>query len=139
MAEGTLKVELCAPERAKQSLEVTEVICPGEEGVFTVLPGHTPLLSLLAPGVVQVFDVSGGEQYFAVSGGFAEVRDNTVIILADAYEPGAQIDLERAVEAQERAERRLKKPEENLDLLRAEMALSRSLARIDAHKGRGHT
>ena len=58
MAEGTIQVKLCTPERPNVRLDVTEITCPGAQGVFTVLPGHTPLLSTLGAGVV-IADTAG--------------------------------------------------------------------------------
>ena len=133
MADGMIEVQLCAPESPTLSLTVPEVVCPGADGVFTVRPGHTLLLTTLVPGVVIVHDSAGKEQSYAVGGGFAEVAEgDRVTILADVFEEGPTIDVPRAKAAQQRAEARLRKPAEDTDLSRAELALARSLARIEA-------
>jgi len=134
---GLIPLQFCAPERESLSLEVTEMIIPGADGVFSVLPGHTPLLSTLAPGVVVVY-AGGREDHYAVSGGFAEVKEDRVVILADTFEHGEKIDIERARAAERRAQERLKKPSDDLDVFRAELALARALARIQAHSRQGY-
>ena len=136
MADALIQLELCAPERAKSAMTATEIVIPGAGGVFTVLPGHTPLLSTLVPGVIQAIDEQGDTHFFAISGGFAEIADNCVTILAEVFEFGKEVDIVRAEAAQERAEKRLKKSADEVAVGRAERALSRALARIDAHKKR---
>jgi F-type H+-transporting ATPase subunit epsilon len=133
-----IRVEICAPERKKTELDAAEVICPGGDGVFTVRQGHTPLLTTLTPGVLLVKDLKGREWFYAVSGGFAEIEPNRVLILADAYEEGTDVDVLRAQQAEERAQNRLRKPEPETDLERAEMALYRAMARLKAKKQVGY-
>ena len=135
----SISIALCAPARETLHLDATEVIIPGAEGVFTVLPAHTALLSTLIPGVVAVYTSNAGEQHFAVSGGFAEVKDDTVLILSDALETGDEIDVARAEAAHERAEGRLRKPGEDTDLVRAEASLHRAAARLSAQAKRPHS
>lgn len=138
MAADCLEVELCAPERARLHLKAREIVLPGEGGVFTVLPGHTSLLSTLLPGVVHVIDEKGEDQFYAVSGGFAEVRDDAVTILADTFESGHEIDVERAKERLNQAEAVLKRPSVDRDIARAELAMARAMARIRATRGEGY-
>lgn len=139
MADDVLTLEVCAPEAALVTLEVSEVMLPGESGVFTVHPGHTPLLSLLTPGVLIATDTAGEHHHFAVHGGFAEVRENQVRVLADTFEAQADIDVARAEAAEQRAEDRLRKPVENMDWNRAEVALARATARLRASEKHGYS
>ena len=134
MAEnpGIIRLEILAPERPKETLEVVKVLIPGADGIFTVLKDHTPVLSTLAPGVLVGYDVNDTEHYFAVNGGCANVNDNTVTVLAEAFEPGQDVDLVRAQSAHARAEKKIAKPTDDLDLARAEFAIARSIARIGA-------
>ena len=134
MSAAGLAIAFTAPEHAPLELTAQEIVVPGAGGVFTVMPGHTALLSTLLPGVVEVTDEKGEQRHIAISGGFAEVRDDTVTILADAFEPGTEVDLKRAQAAHARAEERLAKPDESVDVIRAEAALARALARLQAHK-----
>ena len=128
------ELELCAPEAARLVLKVKEVILPGAAGVLTVRKGHTPLLTTLIPGALIITDAAGEEEFYAVNGGFAEVVDDRVLVLTSGYEQRGMIDLKRAEVARERAEMRLRKREEGIDLARAEAALARSLARMQAEK-----
>lgn len=127
-----IRVEICAPERAKTELQAAEVICPGEDGIFTVRKGHTPLLTTLVPGVLLVQDESGEERFYAVSGGFAEIENDRVLILADTCEDADEIDTARAQAAEQRASDRLRRSDPETDLMRAELALQRAAARMKA-------
>ena len=129
-----IRVEICAPERAKTKFEATEVVCPGEDGIFAVRKGHTPLLTTLVPGVLLIHDASGEEHYFAVGGGFAEIESDRVLVLADSCENGQDVDTVRAQDAEQRATERLRTGDAETDLKRAEMALYRAMARIKAAK-----
>lgn len=128
-----LILEICAPARETVEIEADYVMVPGADGVFTVQQGHTTFLTTLSPGVLEVTTGEGATDFYAVTGGFAEVRDNRVLILADTYEHGENIDLARAEAARERAETQLNRPSEDTDLRLAEHALSRAIARIHAH------
>lgn len=134
-ATGVVAVELAAMGKPAVHLDVSEIAIPGEFGIFTVLPGHTPLLSALGIGVLVARPAKGEPQYFAVHGGFAEVTEDKVLVLAQTAEEAEEIDLARAEDARDRAERRLKAREEDIDSLRAELALHRALARIHAKHG----
>lgn len=101
---------------------------PGTEGRFQVLHSHASLMTGLDVGIVSVSDGNGKTDEFAISGGFAEVHDNYVTVLAEAAERKDKIDLDRAVDAKKRAEERLKA--ENYDKIRAEAALRRAVNRI---------
>jgi F-type H+-transporting ATPase subunit epsilon len=113
--------------------EVDEVVAPGSEGYFGVLPGHAPFLTTLGIGELT-YRIGREERHVAVSGGFAEVRNDKVIILADAAETPADIDRTRAERARDRAEARLSgRTQEDIDYNRAMAALARALARLQVH------
>jgi len=134
--DSLLQIQLSAPEQPDIQLEALEVTLPGTAGVFMVLPGHTPLLSTLLPGVVVLLDPQRQEKYYSVSGGFAEINENTVSILAESFEEGIEIDPERAQLAYERAHAQLKMPgTPSREIVQAERALARALARLHAHRG----
>src|SRR5215208_1637488 len=81
---GTFKFELVTPERMALSQDATQVLVPGVEGEFTVLPGHAPVISALRPGVIEVTLAEGGEkERIFVKGGFAEVDADRVTVLAE--------------------------------------------------------
>ena len=127
-----LNVDIVTAERLVYSeQEVDELIVPGIEGELGVLPLHAPLLTMIQPGVLRI--VKGGEEVaMAITGGFIEVRQNRVTILADAAERGDEVDVARAEEARRRAEERLAARESTEGLLRAEAALKRALMRLKA-------
>jgi F-type H+-transporting ATPase subunit epsilon len=126
--------ELATPTRMLVTAEVDEVVAPGVEGYFGVLPGHAAFLTTLAPGEVT-YRSGQTEHRLAVTGGFAEVRAERVIILAENAERPEEIDRERAERARQRAEMRLqgRSPDgsqEEVDFARALTALARALTRL---------
>ena len=125
-----LSVEIVTAERIVYSDEnVDAVIAPGVEGQLEVLPRHTAFMTTLEPGELVL--LKGGEEIgVVVSGGFLEVRENKVVILADAAERAEEIDVARAEEARRRAEERLVAREGTVDLARAEVDLRRALTRL---------
>jgi len=136
MAEPRVRFELATPNRLVVSEDVDEVVAPGLQGYFGVLPGHVPFLTSLQSGEVS-YRIGRTEQYLAVSGGFAEVQGDRVTILAERAERPEEIDRERALRARQRAERRLQgKTQEEIDYTRALTAFSRALARLQV-AGRG--
>jgi F-type H+-transporting ATPase subunit epsilon len=126
-----LTLELATPSRLVVSAEVDEVVIPGSQGYFGVLPGHAPLLATLGIGELT-YRVGREEYHVAVSRGFAEVLNDKVIILADAAEAPADIDRARAERARDRAEARLsgRATQEEIDYTRASAALARALTRL---------
>lgn len=125
-----LTLEVASPMRLVVSETVDEVVAPGTEGYFGVLPGHAPFLTTLGTG--QLTYRQGREEHrMAAVGGFAEVRNDKVVILADTVELPAEIDRARAERARERAEARLAgRGAEDMDYPRALQALMRALTRL---------
>ena len=129
MAER-LRLELATPTRLVVSGEADEVVVPGSEGSFGVLPGHAPLLSLVGTGEVM-YRTGREEHYLAVSGGFAEVGPDHVTILTETAERPEEIDPARARAAGDRAEQRLRAAAvEETDVDRALSALARARVRL---------
>jgi F-type H+-transporting ATPase subunit epsilon len=79
----TFRFELVTPERMALSEDVAEVVVPGVEGEFTVLPGHAPTISALRPGVIEVALPDAGKTRIFVKGGFAEVDAGHLTVLAE--------------------------------------------------------
>jgi F-type H+-transporting ATPase subunit epsilon len=125
-----LTLEITTPMRMVVSEDVDEVVAPGIEGYFGVLPGHAPFLTTLGIGTVS-YRIGRDEHRLAVAGGFAEVRNDKVIILADTAERPVEIDVARAERARERAERLLSGRQEDVDFARAQAALARALTRLN--------
>jgi F-type H+-transporting ATPase subunit epsilon len=101
------RLSIVTPQRPVVDLEVESVAVPGREGEFGVLPAHEPFLAPITSGVVEYVD-SGGPHRVAVSGGFAEVTQERVTLLARTAEPEEEIDAERARAARGRAEEGLR-------------------------------
>ena len=133
MADKTLKIEIITPERIALSDNTTSVILPAVDGVLGIWPNHAPLLVGLKPGVITYKSGSGDEKLF-VSGGFAEVSNNVVSVIAPAAEKGTEIDFARAEAARQRAKERLGNKTPDLDVARAEAALARANARLSLKK-----
>jgi len=126
-----ITLEIATPMRLVVSETVDEVVAPGVEGYFGVLPGHAPFLTTLGIGEVS-YRTGRDTHYLALAGGFAEVRNDKVIVLADTAERPEEIDRNRAERARERAEQRLsgRGSEEAIDYARAAAALRRALTRL---------
>jgi F-type H+-transporting ATPase subunit epsilon len=102
-----LQLEIVTPEKRVAKLECDEVRAPGVQGGFGIRRGHTPFLSALEPGRLTV--VQGAQElHFAVGGGFLQVADDKVIVLADTAEAREEIDVERAWRAFQDATERLR-------------------------------
>ena len=112
------------------------IVLPGTEGELGILPKHTPLLTALQPGVILIRK-GKTEELFAVSGGFADVRPDKVIILAEAAEHSEELDAERAEQARkEAAEALANPPESGPSLAVMRQALLRSQARLKVARRR---
>lgn len=128
--EKSLQLDIVTPDSVVLSEQVDYVSAPGVEGEFGVLPGHIPFLAALATGALSY--TIGGQKYYAfVSGGFAEVSENKVTILAESAELAKDIDAARAMEAKKRAEARLAGQAENVNIERARAALQRAITRLN--------
>jgi F-type H+-transporting ATPase subunit epsilon len=128
MAEKIL-LEIVTPERKVVSETVDIVVAPGDLGEFGVLPGHIPFLCKLKVGELR-YRIGAVSKHIAVMGGYAEVLNDQVTILAPAAEAATEIDLIRARAARERAERRIAESRDKFEFARAQGALQRALARL---------
>ncbi len=128
--KGKMLLEIVAPSRqVVRSERVDEVIAPGSEGEFGVLPGHTPFLTTLTVGELSYRE---GDQwhYLAVDWGYAEVGPNRVIILAEGADRSVDINLVEARLEKERAEKALGGKLEQQDYEKARIELLRAMIRI---------
>ena len=126
---ATLRLEIVTAERPVYSDEVDVLIAPGILGQLAILPHHAPLMTMLEPGEL-CFRKGGEETFIAISGGFLEVLQNRAVILADTAERAEEIDAARAETAKQRAQEQLQLHPAGVDLVAAEAALRRSLARL---------
>lgn len=127
---NTFVAQILTPEGSLFDGEVTGVQVPGTQGSFEVKTLHADIISTLEVGRILVRKADGSEQSFSVSGGFVEVHDNTLTLLAEAAEAVEEIDLERAREARDRARERLDSEDPKIDRDRAREALERAENRI---------
>src|SRR6201998_1038763 len=126
----TFHLEIVTPEKKVVETATEEVQIPGKNGYLGVLPGHAPLITELS--VVEIpYRENPTEQRLAVAWGFAEVLPNKVTILAETAERPAEINVDRARKAKERAEQRLTSGDTALDVARALDALHRAETRLD--------
>lgn len=128
---GTFTLRVVSPEGNVLKEEAEFVVLPGQTGEIGILPNHAPLITAMDAGVIR-YTVNGSTHKISISGGFVEVADNKVTILADTAETEERIDLQRAIAAKERAEKRLSQKTPDVDMTRAELALHRAVARINA-------
>ena len=138
MSDKHLTLELVTPEKVAWSAPADFVVLPAADGEMGVLPGHMPFLVQLGAGEVRVME-KGEVKRFAVSGGFAEVKDDTISLFAETAEMSGEINAERAHQALERAKAESAKP--NLDpghLAEIEASLRRAQIRLRvARHGKG--
>lgn len=127
-----LRLEVVTPQRTVLTTEADSVIVPGAEGRLGFLKDHAPIVAGLKVGLVEYGGTHEEKNVIAVAGGFVELADNKVSILADAAEIADEIDEARAKAAKDRAERRLRERQANIDRARAEAALNRALNRLQA-------
>ena len=123
---GTFKFELVTPERMALSQDATQVLVPGVEGEFTVLPGHAPVISALRPGVIEVTLAESGEtERIFVKGGFAEVDADRVTVLAERAMAVDQMSADVVTAELERAEAELAAAADDASRLAAASAVER--------------
>ncbi len=129
MAEK-IRLRLVTPSRLLLDEEVDEVTGPGTLGEFGVLPKHISFLTLLEVGEMS-YKQSGERHHLAISGGYSEVLDDVMTVLANAAEYADEIDVERARNARERAEKKIAElNREEREFAAAEAALHRALVRL---------
>ena len=131
-----LQVEIVAPDRRVFQGDARGVQAPGRLGSFEVLLNHAPMIAAFDIGAVRITSAHGEQVFFASSGGFLEVIDNRVTVLADTAEPVSEIDTQRAKAAEERALQRLQSTGEDIDRARASRALERARNRLRMAMGR---
>ena len=125
-----LHLEIVTPERLAYEDDVDMVLVPGVDGELGVLPHHTPLVSLLGVGELEIRK-DGAAEHFAIVGGFLQVRPDKVVVMAETADMSSEIDLEKAQEARREAEKALEGGfVEGADLSAARAQLQQALLRI---------
>ena len=130
---NTFQLEIVTPAKLLVKDAAEEAQIPGLSGYLGILPGHAPLITELAVGVIT-YKANGAAHTLSVAWGFAEVLPDKVTILAEAAEQPQEIDVERAQKAKDRAAERLKSNDPQVDYARAEDALQRAETRLNVAK-----
>lgn len=128
--EKGIHLSIVTPDDIVFDAPVSYVGIPGTLGDFGVYPGHAALLSSLRIGCLT-YKIDNHTVNVFVSGGFVDVTQESVTVLADAANPADSIDVERASRAKERAETRLRENSQDIDLARAQAALNRAIMRLN--------
>ena len=125
-----LILEIVTPERQVIKAFADQVLLPATMGYVGILPGHTPLFTSLSVGEV-FFKQKEQEFYLFLSGGFAEILPNKIIVLAQIVEKPEEIDVQRAQVSKERAYQLLASKDSKIDIDRAMASLKRALSRLN--------
>ncbi|MBO6206175.1 MAG: ATP synthase F1 subunit epsilon [Lachnospiraceae bacterium] len=133
MADTTFHLKVITPERIFFEAPVEMVEFNTTEGELGIYANHVPLTVIISPGVLTI-TTSEGEKKAALHAGFAEILQDKVTILAELIEWPGEIDENRATAAEQRARERIAARDDGVDLDRAEVALKRAIARIQALK-----
>ena len=135
----TLSIRVIGPDRVIFEGHAASIQYPGGDGLYGILPGHAPMITTVEPGLLRIKDESGNQDVIALARGFVSITDNQIEFAVDAGELATEIDIERAEEAASRARERIQAgisgPEE-VDLVRAQYALLRAIARMHAAQSR---
>ena len=126
---SVIKVSIVSSNEEIFSGEATMVFATGSLGELGIAPGHTPLLTGLAPGPVRL-ETENGEETFFCSGGFLEIQPDLVTVLSDTAERAESLDESEAIKAKEAAEQKLANKEATIDYAKAASQLAEAVARL---------
>ncbi|HEY3284135.1 MAG TPA: ATP synthase F1 subunit epsilon [Armatimonadota bacterium] len=138
MADRSFHLDIVTPERSAYSNEVTSLVVMGADGYLGILAGHAPLMTTVGVGEIRITETGGKALLLACGGGFMQVDSERTVILAESAERADEIIVPRALEAEERARRRLSgdlRDCDDLDVARAELALARAHLRLKVAGG----
>lgn len=125
-----IHIKVIQPTQIRIDKEYYHVIVPGVDGDFGISFDHTPFITKIRTGVLQLFQNENCEEY-AIHDGFVTVENNVIKIVCDTIERKDEIDIARAKASKERAEERLKSSKENINFRRAEASLKKALVRLE--------
>ena len=133
MADAKIRLRIVTPTKELYNDDANMVIMRGTNGDLGILKGHQPLTTTLDYGLLRIKN-DEQELVSTLFGGFVDVTPDAITILTDSAEWVEDIDVKRAEEAKERAEKRLNSKDSNIDFLRAELALKRANLRLSSKK-----
>lgn len=128
--ENKFALKLIAPDGVKYEEEASSVTLPTPDGQITILPNHTPLISLLSPGEITIQNGSKSHE-LATEGGVVEISNNLVKVLADTAEDAGSMDELKIVEAKKAAEHRMAEAKDDIEFANASAALEKQIAKIN--------
>ena len=129
----TFSVEIVTPINSMSEQNVRYVRCPGLDGSFGVLKNHREGIIALGVGEVKIENENSVEWY-ATSGGFAEITSDKIELLLESIEKSNEIDIKRATKSIERAKKRMIEPQDKIDSVRLEASLARAINRLKVSK-----
>ena len=130
----TTHLDVVSAEKSIFSGRVSHLQVSGQEGELGIMPGHTPLLTPIKPGMVQLVKQHGGEEVIYISGGFLEVQPGGVTVLADTAIRGEDLDQAKAIEAQRAAQEQISNPSKDIDYALVTAQLAQAVAQLRAIK-----
>ncbi|WP_413700809.1 F0F1 ATP synthase subunit epsilon [Psychromonas sp. KJ10-10] len=130
----TTHLDVVSAETSLFSGRVSHLSVSGQEGELGIMPGHTPLLTAIKPGMVQLVKQDGGEEVIYISGGFLEVQPRGVTVLADTAIRGQDLDQAKALEAERVAKEQLSSPNKDIDFAKVTAQLAQAVAQLRAIK-----
>ncbi len=130
----TTHLDVVSAETSLFSGRVSHLSVSGQEGELGIMPGHTPLLTAIKPGMVQLVKQGGGEEVIYISGGFLEVQPGGVTVLADTAIRGQDLDKAKAEEAERAAKEQLSNPAKDIDFALVTAQLAQAVAQLRAIK-----
>ena len=126
-----MHIQIVTPEKILLEEEIDQVVIPTTSGEITVLPHHIPLVSQLAPGIL-IIKKNGKEEDIVLQGGFLQITDKGLIILADYAVSGKDVSVAQAEEAKKRAERAMKEKTNDREFALAELEFQRAILELKA-------
>ncbi len=130
----TTHLDVVSAEQSLFSGRVSHLSVSGQEGELGIMPGHTPLLTAIKPGMVHLVKQGGSEEVIYISGGFLEVQPGGVTVLADTAIRGEDLDHAKAVEAERAATEQLSNPSKDIDFALVTAQLAQAVAQLRAIK-----
>ena len=130
----TTHLDVVSAEMSLFSGRVSHLSVSGQEGELGIMPGHTPLLTAIKPGMVQLIKQGGGEEVIYISGGFLEVQPGGVTVLADTAIRGQDLDQAKAEASKLAAEEQMSNPAKDIDYALVTAQLAQAVAQLRAIK-----
>lgn len=126
----TTHLDVVSAEELIFSGRVSHLAVSGQEGELGIMPGHTPLLTPIKPGMVNMVKQNGDEEVIYISGGFLEVQPGGVTVLADTAIRGEDLDLAKAEASKKAAEDQIINPNTDIDYARVTSELAKAIAQL---------